>query len=208
MQIEWCNDIPNGIQSTIVKSTTNERRKPIRTETNDWWSQSQWNVAPEYACLRNSQYQRAGEGGARFIVHHKLKQRELHFVGKLSLTLYPGSFISSPQRDPFGVGRRKTLGTRLSSVLVLDTSDVGWNSAPDSAFQRISTTKGYRVCSHDVTAAMLETWNILLGIKFYFYANPSFNFIMQIWRLVTWANTLYSDFSSKMGPDRIFEFSS
>ena len=41
------------------------------------------------------------------------------------------------------------------------------------------------------TAAILEEWNILLGIKLYFYANPSFSFIMQIWLLVTWANTLH-----------------
>ena len=41
------------------------------------------------------------------------------------------------------------------------------------------------------TAAILEQWNILLGIKLYFYANPSFCFIVQIWLLVTWANTLY-----------------
>ena len=41
------------------------------------------------------------------------------------------------------------------------------------------------------TAPILEKWNILLGIyKLYFYANPSFCFIMQIWLLVTWANTL------------------
>ena len=40
------------------------------------------------------------------------------------------------------------------------------------------------------TAAMLEEGNILLGIKLYFYANSSFCFIMQIWLLVTWANTL------------------
>ena len=32
----------------------------------------------------------------------------------------------------------------------------------------------YRVCSHDVTGAMLEEWNILLGIELYFYANSSF----------------------------------
>ena len=31
---------------------------------------------------------------------------------------------------------------------------------------------------------MLEEWNILLGIEIYFYANPSFCFIMQIWLLV------------------------
>ena len=30
------------------------------------------------------------------------------------------------------------------------------------------------------TAAMLEEWNILLGIELYFYANSSFCFIMQI----------------------------
>ena len=30
------------------------------------------------------------------------------------------------------------------------------------------------------------------GIELYFYANPSFCFIMQIWLLVTWANTLYA----------------
>ena len=41
------------------------------------------------------------------------------------------------------------------------------------------------------TAAMLEEWNILLGTEFYFYANSSFCFIMQIWLLVTWANKLY-----------------
>ena len=35
-----------------------------------------------------------------------------------------------------------------------------------------------RVCSHDVTAAMLEEWNILLGIELYFYANYSFCFII------------------------------
>ena len=37
---------------------------------------------------------------------------------------------------------------------------------------------------------MLEEWNILLGIELYFYANSSFCFIMQIWLLVTWANSL------------------
>ena len=42
------------------------------------------------------------------------------------------------------------------------------------------------------TAAMLEEWNILLGIELYFYANSSLCFIMQIWLLVTWANTLYT----------------
>ena len=42
------------------------------------------------------------------------------------------------------------------------------------------------------TPTILEEWNILLGIKLYFYANPSFCFIMQIWLLVTWANTLYT----------------
>jgi len=42
------------------------------------------------------------------------------------------------------------------------------------------------------TVAMLEEWNILLGIEVYFYANSSFCFIMQIWLLVTWANTLYT----------------
>ena len=41
------------------------------------------------------------------------------------------------------------------------------------------------------TAAILEEWNILLRIELYFYANSSFCFIMQIWLLVTWANTLY-----------------
>ena len=42
------------------------------------------------------------------------------------------------------------------------------------------------------TVAMLEEWNILLGIELYFYANSSFCLIMQIWLLVTWTNTLYS----------------
>ena len=37
------------------------------------------------------------------------------------------------------------------------------------------------------TGAMLEEWNILLGIELYFYVNSSFCFIM-----VSWANTLYS----------------
>ena len=41
---------------------------------------------------------------------------------------------------------------------------------------------------------MLEEWIILLGIKLCFYANPSFCFIMQIWFLVTWANTFYNRF--------------
>ena len=35
-------------------------------------------------------------------------------------------------------------------------------------------------------AAILEEGNILL-----FYANPFFCFIMQVWLVVTWANTLY-----------------
>jgi len=46
------------------------------------------------------------------------------------------------------------------------------------------------------TAAILEEWNILLGIKLYFYANPSFCFIMLIWLLVTCANTLYTNTGS------------
>ena len=50
---------------------------------------------------------------------------------------------------------------------------------------------GYRVFPHDVTAAMLEEWNILLGIELHFYANSSFCFSMQILLLVAWAKTLY-----------------
>ena len=42
------------------------------------------------------------------------------------------------------------------------------------------------------TAAILEEWNIILGIKLYFYANLSFCFIMKKWLPVTWANTLYT----------------
>ena len=34
-----------------------------------------------------------------------------------------------------------------------------------------------------------------LGFELYFYANSSFCFIMQIWLLITWANTLYRPFS-------------
>ena len=41
MQIEWYIDITNGVQWEIVKSTTDERVKPIRPDTNDQWSQSQ-----------------------------------------------------------------------------------------------------------------------------------------------------------------------
>ena len=57
----------------------------------------------------------------------------------------------------------------------------------------------WRHCGHvggvnKETAAILEEWNILLRIELYFYANPSFCFIMQIWLLVTWANTLYNRF--------------
>ena len=43
--------------------------------------------------------------------------------------------------------------------------------------EKIEKEKRYQiniVCSHDVTAAMLEEWNILLGIELYFYANSSF----------------------------------
>ena len=50
------------------------------------------------------------------------------------------------------------------------------------------------------TAAILEEWNILLGIELYFYANSSFCFIMQIWLLVTWANTLHWYLPSKNKP--------
>ena len=57
---------------------------------------------------------------------------------------------------------------------------------------RVGFQRGWcrRVCSHVVTAAMLEEWNTFWGIKLSFYANPSFCFIMQIRLLVTWANTL------------------
>ena len=57
---------------------------------------------------------------------------------------------------------------------------------PSYSFIRIES-------SDDVTAAMLEEWNILLGIEHYFYANSSFCFILQMWLLVTWANTLYNE---------------
>ena len=40
-----------------------------------------------------------------------------------------------------------------------------------------SRLRHYRVCLHDVTAAMLgEEWNILLGTELYFYANSTFCF--------------------------------
>ena len=58
-------------------------------------------------------------------------------------------------------------------------------------------------------AAMLEEWNILLGTELYSYANSSFCFIMQIWLLVTWANTLYwreSVWNRSARSDRIRRF--
>ena len=84
--------------------------------------------------------------------------------------------------------------------------DCVWNHISDLFFLQTTIHLGlelrvwpcYRVCSHVVTAGvdketvtMLEGWNILLGIKLYFYANPSFCFIMQIWLLVIWGNKLY-----------------
>ena len=39
-----------------------------------------------------------------------------------------------------------------------------------------------------------------LGIKLYFYANPSFCFILQIWLLVTWANTLRTKMKPQFQP--------
>ena len=40
---------------------------------------------------------------------------------------------------------------------------------------------------------MLEEQIILLGIELYSYVNSSFCFSMQIWLLVTWAKTLYTE---------------
>ena len=80
-------------------------------------------------------------------------------------------------------------------------SEQPWSQAQVSGCRKCPLTRGYRVCSHDVTAAMLEKenkgtaamlveWTSLLAIFVYFYAKSSFCFKKPIWPLVTWANTL------------------